>query len=65
MNNKKHYVISLVKSIIRIISSIFCVLFRKKPLASLTILGAGYGIAEIVGILEEVVGTDRKEGKTE
>lgn len=59
-NNDKHKIISYIKSGVRIGSSIlsFILLFFNL-LASLSILTLGYGFAEIIGILEEYIGTEK------
>lgn len=59
-NNDKHKIISYIKSGVRIGASIlsFILLFFNL-LASLTILTLGYGVAEIIGILEECIGTEK------
>ena len=52
---KKHQVVSLVKSSIRIAGSVFALIVYSHPLAAVMILAATYGIAEIVGVYEELV----------
>ena len=52
---KKHQLISFIKSGIRIAASCFaCLLFTNATVAVL-ILALGYGLAEIVGVYEELV----------
>ena len=52
---KKHQLISFVKSGIRIAASCFaCLLYTNFP-AAILILAAGYGLAEVVGVYEELV----------
>ncbi len=52
---KKHQYISFVKSGIRIGASCFaCLLYTNFP-AAIFILAAGYGLAEVVGVYEELV----------
>ena len=52
---KKHQLISFIKSGIRIAASCFaCLLFTNAPVAVL-VLALGYGLAEIVGVYEELV----------
>lgn len=50
MNSKGHLYISLIKSIIRILGCVLSLLFN-----NFTILAVVFGIAEILGIFEEVV----------
>jgi hypothetical protein len=53
---KKHQLISFLKSAIRIISSIgACVAVMTSASAAILILAFGYGFAEVVGIIEELV----------
>jgi hypothetical protein len=52
---KKHLIVSVVKSSIRIAGSIVALLFYSNPQAAVMILAATYGIAEIVGVYEELV----------
>ena len=53
-----HTYLSLLKSMIRIVTSISvtvaCWLDAAIPLSAIGVLAAGYGIAEIIGILEEL-----------
>jgi uncharacterized MnhB-related membrane protein len=49
MGDKGHFIISLVKSLIRIAACIVAI-FQKDILS----LAIGFGVAEILGILEEV-----------
>ena len=60
-NNDKHKIISYVKSAIRILSSITALILMIFTFTevSISLLAAGYGIAEIVGILEESIGTEK------
>lgn len=53
---KKHQYISFIKSAVRIISSAGSTLavFSSIELA-ITILAVGYGIAEVIGVYEELV----------
>lgn len=53
---KKHQYISFIKSAVRIISSVGSTLavFTSIELA-ITILAVGYGIAEVIGVYEELV----------
>ena len=53
---KLHQVISFVKSGIRIASSLAAVIVASSSFTTaLIILAAGYGIAELVGVIEELV----------
>ena len=52
---RKHLLVSLVKSSIRISGSIVALLVYSNPQAAVLILAAAYGIAEIVGVYEELV----------
>lgn len=52
---KKHLIVSLVKSSLRIIGSLFALIVYANPQAAVMILAATYGLAEIVGIYEELV----------
>jgi hypothetical protein len=52
---KKHLIVSLVKSSIRIVGSIAALLAYSCPVAAVMILAATYGLAEIVGVYEELV----------
>lgn len=52
-----HQMISFAKSAVRIISSVGCVVFAAAttlPLA-IAILAIGYALAEVIGIIEELV----------
>ncbi len=49
MNSKWHFYISVFKSIIRIGGCLFSVMFNQW-----TYLAIGFGIAEVLGILEEL-----------
>jgi hypothetical protein len=52
---KKHQLISFVKSGIRIAAScLACLLAANAPMA-VAVLALGYGLAEIVGVYEELV----------
>lgn len=53
---KKHQLISFAKSAIRIIASVggTAAVFTNLSLA-VTIVAVGYGIAEVVGVIEELV----------
>jgi hypothetical protein len=53
---KKHQFISFVKSAVRIIASIgsTAAVFANVPLA-VAILAVGYGVAEVIGVYEELV----------
>ena len=52
---KKHQLISFAKSAIRIASSIGAVATYANPIVALMFLAIGYGLAEIVGVYEELV----------
>jgi len=52
---KKHQLISFVKSGIRIAASCFACLTAFNPPVAILILAAGYGLAEVVGVYEEMV----------
>lgn len=55
---RKHQLISFIKSAIRIISSLFAVaggLSGVPALEVAIVLALGYGIAELIGIYEELV----------
>jgi len=53
---KLHQYISFVKSGVRIAASLGAVgLAFVEPLTALVILAAGYGVAELIGIYEELV----------
>lgn len=53
---KKHQIISFVKSGVRCASSATTVLFAfSNPMLAIIILAAGYGLAELIGIYEELV----------
>lgn len=53
---KLHQVISFVKSGARIVSSIVAIIMASSSLTTaLIVLAAGYGLAEIVGVIEELV----------
>lgn len=51
----KHQMISFAKSAVRILSSLAVFFTIATPTTALLILAAGYGIAEVIGILEELV----------
>jgi len=52
---KKHQLISFVKSGIRILASCFACLTIVNPAVAVFILALGYGVAEVVGVYEELV----------
>lgn len=52
---KKHQLISFVKSGIRIAASCVAALLFTTPAVAVLILALGYGLAEIVGVYEELV----------
>lgn len=52
---KKHQLISFAKSAIRIIASVAAVATVATPTTAIIVLAAGYGIAEVVGVYEELV----------
>jgi len=52
---KKHQLISFVKSGIRIAASCVACLMMINPSVAVFILALGYGLAEIVGVYEELV----------
>lgn len=52
---KKHLIVSLVKSGLRIAASCFACLMAFNPSVAVLILAGGYGLAEVVGIYEELV----------
>ncbi len=52
---KKHQLISFAKSAIRILASVGAVVTYADPVTAVLILAIGYGVAEIVGIVEELV----------
>lgn len=52
---KKHQLISFAKSAIRIGASVFGVVTITTPVTALLIVAIGYGVAEIVGVVEELV----------
>jgi len=54
-NAKKHFVVSLAKSSLRIAGSIVALLSYSNPQVAVIILAATYGLAEIIGIYEEMV----------
>lgn len=59
-NNNKHKIISYIKSSVRIVATVVSfILVFFNLIASLSVLSLGYGIAEIIGILEEYIGTDK------
>jgi hypothetical protein len=51
----KHQMISFAKSAVRIVASIATFFTIATPTTALLVLAAGYGIAEVIGILEEMV----------
>lgn len=52
---KKHQLISFAKSAIRILASIGGVAAISNLTAAVLIVAIGYGVAEIVGVVEELV----------
>ena len=52
---KKHQLISFIKSGIRIAASCFGCLMAFNPPVAILILAGGYGLAEVVGVYEELV----------
>jgi len=52
---KKHLIVSLVKSSLRIIGSLIALLNYSTLQNAMIILAATYGLAEAVGIYEELV----------
>lgn len=52
---KKHQLISFVKSGIRIAASVGACFTLIYPALAVLILAAGYGLAELVGVYEELV----------
>lgn len=52
---KKHLIVSVVKSSIRIAGSIVALLVYNNPQNAVIVLAATYGLAEIVGVYEELV----------
>ena len=52
---KKHQLISFVKSGIRILASTAAVVTVATPATAILILAIGYGLAEAVGVYEELV----------
>lgn len=52
---KMHLVVSLVKSSFRIAGSIVALIVYADPSHAVMVLAATYGIAEVVGIFEELV----------
>ena len=52
---KKHQLISFAKSAIRILASLGGVAAISFPQLAIVIVAVGYGIAEVVGIYEELV----------
>ena len=52
---KKHQYVSFAKSGIRILASVMAVITYSNPIAAVAILAIGYGIAEVVGVYEELV----------
>ena len=53
---KKHQLISFAKSAIRILASVGSVVFlAANPVIALAVLAIGYGVAEVVGVVEELV----------
>lgn len=58
-----HFQLSIYKSIIRLCGSIgaICLGLWLNVVAGLVVLGASYGIAEILGILEEIFDKRKEE----
>ncbi len=52
---KKHQAISFIKSGIRILSSLLALLAISEIAIAVCILALGYGVAEMIGIYEELV----------
>ncbi len=52
---KKHQLISFAKSAIRILASVGGVAAIANPTTAVLIVAIGYGVAEIVGVVEELV----------
>lgn len=52
---RKHLLVSLVKSSIRIAGSVVALIAYSNPQAAVMILAVTYGVAEIVGVYEELV----------
>jgi uncharacterized membrane protein HdeD (DUF308 family) len=52
---KKHQVISFVKSGVRIVGSLAAIVCLCNPALAVAILAGFYGVAEIIGIYEELV----------
>ena len=52
---KKHQLISFAKSAIRILASVGALVAISYPVAAVLIVAIGYGVAEIVGVYEELV----------
>jgi hypothetical protein len=52
---KLHQLISFAKSAIRILASIGGVAAISYPTLAIVIVAVGYGIAEVVGVIEELV----------
>ncbi len=52
---KKHQLISFAKSAIRILASVAAFVTVANPVTAVLILAIGYGVAEAVGVYEELV----------
>lgn len=52
---KKHQLISFAKSAIRILASVGACVTVPNPVTAVLILAIGYGVAEVVGVYEELV----------
>lgn len=52
---KKHQLISFAKSAIRILASVGACVTVATPATAVLILAIGYGVAEVVGVYEELV----------
>jgi hypothetical protein len=52
---KKHQLISFAKSAIRILASVGAFVTVVNPVTAVLILAIGYGVAEAVGVYEELV----------
>lgn len=50
MNSKGHFYVSVVKSIIRILSCVGTIIF-----SNVRLLGVGFLLAELLGVVEELV----------
>ena len=52
---KKHQLISFAKSGLRILASAMALAVYTNPVLAVFVLALGYGVAEVVGIVEELV----------